>query len=425
MQCDHTPRGAARARAADGVHHRHRLSAKVAADPGKGRRTLASREQASAARSNEREKTQVCLYASNIAACIGMNPYKGPHKALEEMWINQFPTSYKAAVAKIERDMNIKVQTEKEAIKVATSKHRVTNVVKAAIDQSAATTTSAGAVAIDATAKQVIANTVSKRAIKTATQVLKEAGQDFARPVKMHVQQVLGAELPMDKKVAAVRHALQSGGDMSSEAQKAGNKIVDTLSIASAEAVLIQQHVQREIYTGHGTRSEAPAIQVYARRYHRVVREETRFRIKPLTALACKREVLIGGKVDGIATCQGEDILVEVKNRMKRLFAEAPIYEKVQTQALLEILGLERGELVQCLRYSVFGQEELQMQVLPFSKDKVMWKEQLEPKILDFCLLFDSFLDNGDMMRNFLACKTDERAKEKLVLDWLDCPPLA
>ena len=418
MQCNDATRGAARARAADGVHHR---SAKVASDPGTGRRTLASREQASAARSKEREKTQVCLYASNIAACIGMNPYKGPHKALEEMWINQFPTSYKAAVAKIERDMNIKVQTEKEAIKVATSKHRVTNVVKAAIDQSAATTTSAGAVAIDATAKQVIANTVSKRAIKTATQVLKEAGQDFARPVKMHVQQVLGAELPMDKKVAAVRHALQSGGDMSPEAQKAGNKIVDTLSIASAEAVLIQQHVQREIYTGHGTRSEAPAIQVYARRYHRDVREETRFRIKPLTALACKREVLIGGKVDGIATCQGEDILVEVKNRMKRLFAEAPIYEKVQTQALLEILGLERGELVQCLRF----QEELQMQVLPFSKDKVMWKEQLEPKILDFCLLFDSFLDNGDMMRNFLACKTDERAKEKLVLDWLDCPPLA
>jgi len=32
-----------------------------------------------------REKTQVCLYASNIAACIGMNPYKKPHKALEEM----------------------------------------------------------------------------------------------------------------------------------------------------------------------------------------------------------------------------------------------------------------------------------------------------------------------------------------------------
>jgi len=35
----------------------------------------------------KREKTQVCLYASNIAACIGMNPYKKPHKALEEMWV--------------------------------------------------------------------------------------------------------------------------------------------------------------------------------------------------------------------------------------------------------------------------------------------------------------------------------------------------
>jgi len=29
----------------------------------------------------------MCLYASNIAACIGMNPFKKPHKALEEMCV--------------------------------------------------------------------------------------------------------------------------------------------------------------------------------------------------------------------------------------------------------------------------------------------------------------------------------------------------
>eukprot|EP00802_Teleaulax_amphioxeia_P004720 Tamp_04724.p1 GENE.Tamp_04724~~Tamp_04724.p1 ORF type:complete len:261 (-),score=81.88 Tamp_04724:2406-3089(-) len=227
--------------------------------------------------------------------------------------------------------------------------------------------------------------------------------------------------MPMDKKIAAVQHALQSGGPMSAEAESAGNKIVATLSAANAESVLIQQHVQREIYTGHGTRSEAPAIQVYASRYQREVREDARFLIKPLSALACKRQVLIGGKVDGIATCEGEEILVEVKNRMKRLFAEAPIYERVQTQVLLEILGLERGELVQCLRGT--SADDLQMQVLPFQKDKVMWTEQLEPKILDFCLLFDSFLDNGDMMRSLLACKADDMAKEKLVQDWLGYSP--
>ena len=33
----------------------------------------------------------MCLYASNIAACIGMNPFKKPHKALEEMCV---PSSF-------------------------------------------------------------------------------------------------------------------------------------------------------------------------------------------------------------------------------------------------------------------------------------------------------------------------------------------
>ncbi len=45
-----------------------------------------------------------------------------------------------------------------------------------------------------------------------------------------------------------------------------------------------------------------------------------------------KKQVLIGGRVDAIATCDGQQILVEIKNRMKRFFGELPLYEKVQTQ---------------------------------------------------------------------------------------------
>ena len=42
----------------------------------------------------------------------------------------------------------------------------------------------------------------------------------------------------------------------------------------------------------------------------------------------------------------------------------------------LHVLICENTEMCTCMR-----------------QDKVMWAEQLEPKILDFCLLFDSFLD--------------------------------
>ena len=43
---------------------------------------------------------------------------------------------------------------------------------------------------------------------------------------------------------------------------------------------------------------------------------------------------------------------------------------------------------------------------------------ELEPKILDFCVLFDSFLDNDDMMQSLLACKGDDEAKAALVSGW-------
>jgi len=274
------------------------------------------------------------------------------------------------------------------------------------------------------TTKVEITHVVSRRATDSATKVLKQAAKDFPEPVATQVQQVLITDMPLEKKIEAVQKALQSAGPMTPAAELAGKRISDTLRTGSTEADLLQKHVQQKIYTGHGIRSEASAIQVYASRLKRNVREDTKFHVKTLSVVACKRQVSIGGRVDGIAMCEGEEILVEIKNRMKRLFANAPLYEQVQTQALLQILGLERGELVQCLRGSATDQD-LEMEVLPFVKDQVLWTEQLEPKILDYFLLFDSFLDNGDMMHSFLACKSDEAAKAKLVSEWLCLPPPA
>jgi hypothetical protein len=380
-------------------------------------RAFATRRQAESAASKGREKTQVCLYASNIAACIGMNPYKKPHKALEEMWIRQFPQSYQAAASRMERETGLEVQTESEVVAAAASKNRVGKIMQEALDKSAAVTSSADAVAVDSSAKMAISSRVSKRATREAHKVLKRAEKELSEPVKAQVEKVLSADLPLERKMTAIQQAFQSGGPLTAAAEVAGNAISETLQAAQSEAVLIQKHVQREIYTGHGIRSEAPMIQVYASRFERQVREDTRFLVKPLPLLACKRQILIGGRVDGIASCDGEDILVEVKTRMKRLFPQTPLYEQVQTQTLLEILGLQRGELVQCLRGASRG--EIEMNVLPFSKDNVLWNEELKPMISNFSLLFDSFLDNGDMMQSLLACKSDDAAKEKLVADWL------
>jgi hypothetical protein len=67
------------------------------------------------------------------------------------------------------------------------------------------------------------------------------------------VQDVLRASLPADKKATAVVEVLQRAGrvePLTPAVQAAGTAISETLLRASSEAGLIEEHLQREIYTG-------------------------------------------------------------------------------------------------------------------------------------------------------------------------------
>jgi hypothetical protein len=64
----------------------------------------------------------------------------------------------------------------------------------------------------------------------------------------------------------------------------------------------------------------------------------------------------VGGKIDAIGkehpTDPGYNLLIEVKNRVNRLFRNIPFYEMVQVQTYLHLLNLEKGVLVECLKTS-------------------------------------------------------------------------
>jgi hypothetical protein len=85
------------------------------------------------------------------------------------------------------------------------------------------------------------------------SQVLEAAAPDLSSEVKARVQDVLHAALPADKKATAVVDVLQRAGraePLTAAAQAAGMTISETLLRASSEAGLIEEHLQREIYTG-------------------------------------------------------------------------------------------------------------------------------------------------------------------------------
>jgi hypothetical protein len=107
------------------------------------------------------------------------------------------------------------------------------------------------------------------------------------------------------------------------------------------------------------------------------------------------------GKIDGI----DGDILIEVKNRMNRLFQEMKDYERPQVQAYMNLLGLSKCHLVECLR----KKKETSIFIVEEDYDQEYWSEFVMPALLSFIKMFH-------------ICMKDNKIKELLLtLNEEDC----
>lgn len=50
---------------------------------------------------------------------------------------------------------------------------------------------------------------------------------------------------------------------------------------------------------------------------------------------------MLKGKIDRVEDVDGEAVIVEIKNRMKRLFNKVPDYEQIQVQTYMQIVNLQ------------------------------------------------------------------------------------
>lgn len=106
----------------------------------------------------------------------------------------------------------------------------------------------------------------------------------------------------------------------------------------------------------------------------------------------------IGGKIDGISS--DRKLLIEIKNRVNRLFRKPPSYEIVQVQTYLQLLGIDRGVLVECMRtHTGDGGTRQEVNAMPVIRDEKKWNEDIFPKLegfVDFivCLIHDHTLQD-------------------------------
>ena len=120
------------------------------------------------------------------------------------------------------------------------------------------------------------------------------------------------------------------------------------VSIVHVEDLISQ--VKSHVNTARGIRDEEKGVEMYSTNEHKKVGERnSKFYKSYLYASWKGRKVkyMIGGRVDGITE---DGILLEVKNRQRRLLGRVPDHENVQIQIYMYLLGITECHLVECYK---------------------------------------------------------------------------
>lgn len=216
----------------------------------------------------------VCIYASQVAMCIGANKHKKINEALEMMWQRVDHTGFWAAMKRN------RLKTESEL------------------------------------ADDIIAT---------------------HQEIKQLVQSTLAEPCDSSDQVALKYHEVA--------------KELQAVKLHDEERRLVDDVLKKNLYTAYGNVQETNVLNYIRTRLGIECQEDPTFYKREHGVCSGPWGDLpwfVGGKIDAID--RDRTLLIEIKNRVNRLFHRVPFYEQVQVQTYLELLGLHRGVLVECLK---------------------------------------------------------------------------
>lgn len=169
-------------------------------------------------------------------------------------------------------------------------------------------------------------------------------------------------------------------------------------ALGAEERQLVDSVVKKNLYTAYGTRAESEMLQ----------------HVRDVMCIPCHADPTfykvcmghidgipwyVGGKIDAMS--DDGHLLIEIKNRVNRLFYRAPAYEAVQVQTYLELLNVHQGALIECFK----GDNGVQTNVIPIARDKAFWKNEVVPKLQRFVTFVLRLLRDTALQDQFLTSK--------------------
>ena len=156
---------------------------------------------------------------------------------------------------------------------------------------------------------------------------------------------------------------------------------IEHSGLSAEDMVIAKDHLRKTLYTNHGTRNEYKTADAD---HAKLVEDDTFYTYDICTIEGTLYQIV--GRIDRLQMNEdGSRTLVEIKNRAKGLFNRVRDYEEVQCQTYLQMLG----DIKYCRLVEQFNDERKGYLI---EKNDEKWKDDIVPKLQNFCELFHSML---------------------------------
>jgi DNA polymerase III epsilon subunit-like protein len=156
---------------------------------------------------------------------------------------------------------------------------------------------------------------------------------------------------------------------------------IEHSGLSAEDMVIAKDHLRKTLYTNHGTRNEYKTADADKAK---LVEDDTFYTHDICTIEGTLYQIV--GRIDRLQMNEdGSRTLVEIKNRAKGLFNRVRDYEEVQCQTYLQMLG----DINYCRLVEQFNDERKGYLI---EKNDEKWRDDIVPKLQNFCELFHSML---------------------------------
>src|SRR5210317_3810 len=156
---------------------------------------------------------------------------------------------------------------------------------------------------------------------------------------------------------------------------------IEHSGLSAEDMIVAKDHLRKTLYTNHGTRNEYKTADAD---HANLVEDDTFYTHDICTIEGTLYQIV--GRIDRLQMNEdGSRTLVEIKNRAKGLFNRVRDYEEVQCQTYLHMLG----DIKYCRLVEQFNDERKGYLI---EKNDEKWRDEIVPKLQNFCELFHSML---------------------------------